>query len=91
MQKEVPQLHKLLDYKSFQIKGESPFTEKLLESNEPSEFLSHKPLISGELDSRKELHPTKLEQRPGILVKLCFRELCKNQKGRLSVHEIPLM
>ena len=32
--------------------------------------------MSGEFDSRKDSHPTKLEGRPRIFVKLSFRELC---------------
>ena len=32
--------------------------------------------MSGEFDSRKDLHSTKLEQRPQIFIKLSFRELC---------------
>ena len=31
--------------------------------------------MSGEFDSRKDLHSTKFERRPQILVKLSFREL----------------
>ena len=31
--------------------------------------------MSREFDSRKDSHPTKLESRSQILVKLCFREL----------------
>ena len=37
--------------------------------------LSHKRML-GEFDSRKDSHLTKFEQRPGIFVKLSFRELC---------------
>ena len=32
--------------------------------------------MSGEFDSRKDSHSTKLEQRPPIFLKLSFRELC---------------
>ena len=35
--------------------------------------------MSGEFDSRKDSHPRKLEQRPSILVKLSFRELCDSK------------
>ena len=31
--------------------------------------------MSGEFDSRKDTHSTKLEQKSGILVKLSFRKL----------------
>ena len=31
--------------------------------------------MSGEFDSRKDSHSTKLEQRPRIFVKLSFKEL----------------
>ena len=34
-----------------------------MESIESSKFVSHKTRISGEFDSRKDSHPTKLEQR----------------------------
>ena len=32
--------------------------------------------MSGEFDSRKDSHSTKLEQRPQIFAELSFRELC---------------
>ena len=37
--------------------------------------LTYKVRISGTFDSRKDSHPTQLERRPYILVKLSFREL----------------
>ena len=39
--------------------------------------------MSGEYDSRKDSHSTKLERRPGILVKLSFRELCDSKLSGL--------
>ena len=35
--------------------------------------------MSGEFDSRKDSHSAKLEKRPQIFVKLCFRELCDSK------------
>ena len=35
--------------------------------------------MSGEFHSRKDAHSKKLERRPQIFVKLCFRELCGSQ------------
>ena len=51
-------------------------TEKFPESVESSKFVSHWAKMSGEFDSRKDSHSTKLEQRPQIFVELSFRELC---------------
>ena len=48
--------------------------KKLPESIESSKFVPHRAIMSGELDSRKDSHSTKLEQRPQIFVKLSFRE-----------------
>ena len=45
------------------------------ESIEPSKFISHRTRMSGEFDSMKYSHSTKLERRPQIFVKLSFREL----------------
>ena len=39
--------------------------------------------MSGEFDSRKDSHSTKLEQRPQIFVKLSFRELCDSKLSGL--------
>ena len=39
--------------------------------------------ISRELDSRKDLHSTKLKLKPPILVKLCFREKCGSELSGL--------
>ena len=62
-------------------------TEKLPESVESSKFVSHKSVshirVSGEFDSRKDSHATKLEQRPWIYVKLSFRELCGSKLSGL--------
>ena len=46
------------------------FPVKLLESIESFMFVRNKARISGEFDSRKDSHPTILERRPRILVKL---------------------
>ena len=35
--------------------------------------------MSGEFGSRKDSHPMKFEQRPQILVKLSFKELCDSK------------
>ena len=48
----------------------------MLESIESSKFVSHRARISGEFDSRKDSHSTKLEQGPRIFIKLSFRKLC---------------
>ena len=39
--------------------------------------------MSGEFDSRKDSHSTKLEQRPRIFVKLSLRELCGSKVSGL--------
>ena len=46
------------------------------EAIEPTKFVSHRARMSGEFDSRKDSHLTKLEERPQIFVKLSFREWC---------------
>ena len=64
---------------SFWIRGRylltRNLTRKLPESIKSSKFDSHRARMSGEFDSRKYSHSTKLEQRPWIFVKLSFREL----------------
>ena len=51
--------------------------------------------MSGEFDSSKDSHLTKLDQRPQIFVKLSFRELCGSKSSGLHpfdsmaiIHEI---
>ena len=39
--------------------------------------------MSGEFDSTKDSHSTKLERRPQIFVKLSFRELCGSKLSSL--------
>ena len=39
--------------------------------------------MSGEFDSRKDTHSTKLEQKSGILLKLSFRKLCYSKLSGL--------
>ena len=39
--------------------------------------------MSGEFDSKKDSHSTKLEQRPQIFVKLTFKELCGSKLSGL--------
>ena len=56
---------------------------KLPESIESSKFVSHRARISGEFDSRKNSHSTKLEQRSQISVKLSFRESCGSKLSGL--------
>ena len=43
------------------------------ESIEPSKIVAHRARMSGEFDSRKDSHSTKLARRPQISVKLSFR------------------
>ena len=45
-------------------------------SFESCKFVSHRTRMSGEFDSRKDSHLTKVEQRPQIFIKLSSRELC---------------
>ena len=52
--------------------------EKLPESIKSSKFDSHRGRMSGEFDSRKDLHLTKFEQMPQIFVKPSFRECCSS-------------
>ena len=42
---------------------------------ESSKFVSHRGIILGKFDSKKDLHLAKFEQRPRIFVKLNFKEL----------------
>ena len=44
---------------SFRIKGRYPVTKKFPESFESSNFVTHTARMSGEFDSRKDLHSTK--------------------------------
>ena len=53
------------------------------ESIESPEFISHRARISGEVDSGKDPHLTKLEGRPRIFVKLSFREFCGSKLSGL--------
>ena len=43
--------------------------------------------MSGEFDSRKDLHSKKFEEKPQILVKLSFRELCDSQSPGLHTFD----
>ena len=43
--------------------------------------------MSGEFDSRKDSHSTKFEQRPRILVKVSFRELCDSKLSGLHAFD----
>ena len=43
--------------------------------------------MSGEFDSRKDSHSTKLERRPQIFVKLSFRELCGSKLSGLHAFD----
>ena len=85
VQKEVLLSHKLQDHTNEQknlleLKEDNfqiiSLTDNFPESIESSKFASHRARMSGEFDSRKDSHSTKLEQRPQIFVKLNFRELC---------------
>ena len=53
------------------------------EASEWSKFVSHRARMSGEFDSRKDSHSTEFEQRPRILVKLSFIELCNSKLSGL--------
>ena len=53
------------------------------ESIESSKFVSRRTRMLGEFDSKKDSHSTKLEQRPSIVVKLSFRELCGSELSDL--------
>ena len=75
MQQEVVLSHKLLEHvyeqeNPFRLKEDSPLQKKKLQSLESSKFLSHRSRISGELDSMKDLHSTKFERKPQILVRI---------------------
>ena len=50
------------------------------ESVESSKFGSHRARMSGEFDSRKDSHSTKLEH----IIKLSFRELCGTKLSGLN-------
>ena len=39
--------------------------------------------MSGEFDSRKDLHSTKLERKPQIFIKLSFKEFCGSKLSGL--------
>ena len=39
--------------------------------------------MSGDFDSRKDSHLTEFKQKPSILVKLSFRELCDSKVSGL--------
>ena len=67
----------------FQLKRRYPPSEKFPESIESSKFVSHRARISGEFDSRKYSHSTKLGQRPQILVNISFREFCGSKLSGL--------
>ena len=56
---------------------------KLPELNESSKFFSHRARMSGEFDSRKDSHSTKVGQRTWIFVKLSFREMSDSKLSQL--------
>ena len=61
----------------------------MLEPIGSSKFVSHKPRISGDLDSRKGSQAKKLEQRLWILENLSFTEVCEQgliQKQKVDIH-----
>ena len=75
MQQEVVLSHKLLEHvyeqqNPFRLKEDNLLQKKKLQSLESSKFLSHRSRISGELDSMKDLHSTKFERKPQILVRI---------------------
>ena len=68
---------------SFRIKKRLPITEKLPESIESSKFVSYRVRMSGEFDSRKDLHSTKFKGSPLTLIRLIFRESCDSKLSGL--------
>ena len=61
----------------------------MLEPTGSSKFVSHKPRILGELDSRKGSQGKKLEQRPWKLVNLNFTKVCEQgliQRQKVDIH-----
>ena len=62
------------------------------QSIDSSRFVSHGARMSGEFSSIKSSWSTKFEQRPRILVKLSFRELCDSKlSGLHSFHNIAII
>ena len=61
--------------------------EKMPESIESSKFVSERARMSGEFDSRKDSQSTKFKRRPGIFVKLSFRELCASKLSGLHAFD----
>ena len=53
------------------------------ESVESAKFISHRARMSGNFDSRKDLHLAIFEWRSQIFVKLSFRELCDSKLSGL--------
>ena len=53
------------------------------ESIESFKFVLHRARMSGDFDSRKDSHLTEFKQKPSILVKLSFRELCDSKVSGL--------
>ena len=53
------------------------------EAIESSKFFSHRARMSGEFDSKKDSHSTKLERRPQIFLKLSFRQMCGSKLSGL--------
>ena len=49
------------------------------ESNESSNFISHRARMLGEFDLGKDSRSTKFEEKPQIFAKLSFRELCDSK------------
>ena len=55
--------------------------------NRVFKLVSHKARLSREFDSRKDSHPTKLERRSQILVKLSFRKFRDSKLSGLLVFD----
>ena len=56
-------------------------------SIEPSRFVSHRAIMSGEFDSRKDSQSTKLKRKPQIFVKISFRRLWDSKLSGLHVFD----
>ena len=61
------------------------------ESIDSSKLASHRVRMSGEFDSRKDSHLTKLEQSPQICVKLSYRDLCGSELSSLHPSDMVII
>ena len=80
VQKEVPLSHNMQDY-AYENKillGQRKITphRKIARINLVIEVVSYWARMPWQFDLRKDLHPTKFQERPQILVKQSFRDIC---------------